>query len=62
MTHVDIQQAKERFMELVEIAAAALRLGPVETQIRGRRFGSAKGLITMTEEFDDPLADFKDYM
>ncbi|MDD2662092.1 DUF2281 domain-containing protein [Methylobacter sp. Wu8] len=26
------------------------------------RFGSAKGLISMAEDFDEPLDDFKDYM
>ena len=27
-----------------------------------RKFGSAKGKIRMSEDFDEPLADFKDYM
>lgn len=27
-----------------------------------RVFGSSKGLIKMTEDFDAPLDDFKDYM
>jgi uncharacterized protein DUF2281 len=26
------------------------------------RFGSAKGLITMSDDFDEPLEDFKEYM
>ncbi len=26
------------------------------------QFGSAKGLITMSEDFDEPLDDFKEYM
>ena len=26
------------------------------------RFGSAKGLITMSDDFDAPLADFADYV
>lgn len=26
------------------------------------RFGSAKGLISIAENFDEPLDDFKDYM
>jgi antitoxin (DNA-binding transcriptional repressor) of toxin-antitoxin stability system len=29
---------------------------------RQRLFGSAKGLITMSDDFDAPLEDFKDYM
>jgi antitoxin (DNA-binding transcriptional repressor) of toxin-antitoxin stability system len=29
---------------------------------RRQLFGSAKGLITMSDDFDQPLEDFKDYM
>jgi antitoxin (DNA-binding transcriptional repressor) of toxin-antitoxin stability system len=29
---------------------------------RKRVFGSAKGLIKMSPDFDDPLEDFKEYM
>ncbi|MDQ7783825.1 MAG: type II toxin-antitoxin system prevent-host-death family antitoxin [Desulfomonilaceae bacterium] len=73
MTQVDILQAKKRFLELVERAAAGeeviiskdekplVKLGPVVSQKGRRRFGSAKGLITIPREFDDPLEDFKEY-
>jgi antitoxin (DNA-binding transcriptional repressor) of toxin-antitoxin stability system len=27
-----------------------------------RRFGSAKGLIHIADDFDEPLEDFRDYM
>ena len=27
-----------------------------------RRFGCAKGLITLSPDFDEPLEDFKEYM
>lgn len=27
-----------------------------------RQFGSAKGMIRMTEDFDEPLEDFAEYM
>ena len=27
-----------------------------------RQFGSAKGLLTVPDDFDDPLDDFADYM
>lgn len=26
------------------------------------RFGSARGLVSMSDDFDEPLEDFKDYM
>jgi len=31
-------------------------------QIKKRHFGSAKGLITIADDFDEPLADFNEYM
>jgi antitoxin (DNA-binding transcriptional repressor) of toxin-antitoxin stability system len=38
------------------------RLVPVRNGLRRPRFGSAKGLITMADDFDEPLEDFADYM
>jgi antitoxin (DNA-binding transcriptional repressor) of toxin-antitoxin stability system len=29
---------------------------------RQRLFGSAKGFITVSDDFDEPLAEFQDYM
>jgi antitoxin (DNA-binding transcriptional repressor) of toxin-antitoxin stability system len=29
---------------------------------RRPKFGSAKGLVTISDDFDEPLEDFKDYM
>jgi antitoxin (DNA-binding transcriptional repressor) of toxin-antitoxin stability system len=74
MTQVELQQAKERFLELVELAAGGeeiiiskdrqpfVKLSRVHGHKDQRRFGSAKGLITMAKEFDEPLEDFKEYM
>lgn len=33
-----------------------------ETNIKERKFGCAKGLFEMHEDFDEPLDDFKEYM
>lgn len=74
MTQVELQQAKERFFELVELAAGGeeiiiskdrqplVKLSRVHAQKQQRQFGSAKGLITMAEDFDEILEDFKEYM
>ncbi|MGA7876587.1 MAG: DUF2281 domain-containing protein [Desulfoferrobacter sp.] len=74
MTEVELQQAKERFLELVELAACGeeiiiskdkqplVKLSRVHSHKQQRLFGSAKGLITMAEDFDEPLEDFKEYM
>ena len=34
----------------------------VEPSAAYRQFGSAKGLFTMSDDFDAPLEDFEDYM
>jgi ABC-type phosphate/phosphonate transport system substrate-binding protein len=31
-------------------------------EIKERQFGYAKGLFKMSEDFDEPLDDFKEYM
>ncbi len=35
---------------------------PLPKVERRPQFGSAKGLITMSDDFDEPLEDFKEYM
>ncbi len=37
-----------------------VRLAPIGKQ-HARKVGSAKGLFTMSEDFDDPLPDFDEY-
>lgn len=47
---------------------ASVQLVPrsIEPESRGecreRQFGSAKGMIKMSDDFDEPLEDFKEYM
>jgi antitoxin (DNA-binding transcriptional repressor) of toxin-antitoxin stability system len=73
MTHIDIEQAKVRFAELLELAAGGqevvidkdqqpfVRLSPAGSTRPPREFGSARGLIQIMPDFDEPLADFEDY-
>ncbi|RLD51789.1 MAG: DUF2281 domain-containing protein [Bacteroidetes bacterium] len=35
---------------------------PNETKKKKSNFGSAKGLIIMSEDFDDPIDEFKPYL
>ncbi len=37
-------------------------LGEPDARPRKRTFGSAKGLIKIADDFDDPLEDFREYM
>jgi prevent-host-death family protein len=74
MHQVDIQEAKMQLPDLVEAAMSGIevvitqdnrpvvKLVPLAWSKPRPRFGSAKGLITMSEVFDAPLEDFKDYM
>lgn len=40
----------------------SVRLVPLAHPDKRPQFGSAKGLIEMSDDFDAPLNDFKDYM
>lgn len=76
MTVVTLQEARERLEALLAEAAkggevvitgedgSAFKLVPSEsTPAKGRGLiGSAKGEIWMSEDFDEPLEDFKEYM
>ena len=74
MTQIELQDAKEQFMKLVEMAANGeeiviyknkqpfVKLLSIAAPSRQREFGSAKGLIQMADDFDEPLADFEEYM
>ncbi len=74
MTQVELKQAKDRFYDLIELAASGeeviiargkrpyVKLLPIHKPKQPRQFGSAKGLIMMADDFDEPLEDFAEYM
>lgn len=69
---VNVQEAQRRLPELLDEVAAgkevviarpdgtAVRLTLLEPD-RRPRFGSARGMFTMSEDFDEPLEDFAPY-
>jgi prevent-host-death family protein len=73
MNQVSIEEAKARLPDLIDAAVSGeevviargdrqlVRLVPVSRMKSRPRFGSAEGLITMTENFDEPLEDFGAY-
>jgi len=52
----DLKQEVSDFVEFLKQKAKAKR------KLEGRKPGTAKGLIKMAPDFDEPLEDFKDYM
>jgi prevent-host-death family protein len=74
MHQVDLEEAKTHLPDLIEIAVRGIevvitkdnqpvvKLVPLAPSKPHLRFGSAAGKITMSEDFDAPLEDFKDYM
>jgi prevent-host-death family protein len=71
----DIHEANIHFLEIMERVAkgeeviierngqAVARISPlaVTSQLPPRQFGSAKGLVQIADDFDEPLQDFADY-
>jgi antitoxin (DNA-binding transcriptional repressor) of toxin-antitoxin stability system len=40
----------------------AIKLTPIISVQLRPKFGSAKGLVSMSDDFDEPLAEMKEYM
>lgn len=74
MSPVTIEQAKTRLPELIEAAVSGeevviakddqhlVKLVPVSLEKGRPQFGSARGLIQMSDDFDESLQDFAEYM
>lgn len=64
MTHlIDLINAAMRGEDVVIVKdeRSMVRLVPMPPK-SGRRAGSAKGMIKMADDFDEPLEDFGEYM
>ncbi len=74
MHQVTIEEAKIQLPELIEAAVQGedvfitkedqqvVKLVAVVQSGQRPQFGSAAGLIQMSDDFDDPLPDFNEYM
>lgn len=73
MVKVALEEATSRLPALIEAAVNGetvyitmneqiIRLVPEITIPQPRKAGSAKGLIHMSADFDEPLEDFREYM
>ena len=71
---VTVKDAKNKLDDLIEAVINGdevfivtddekmFQLIRVDAPIKHRKAGSAKGLIEISDDFDAPLEDFKDYM
>jgi prevent-host-death family protein len=74
MHQVNIEEAKNRLPSLIQQVIQGeeivitmddkpvAKLVSVSATKPQPQFGSARGLITMSDDFDEPLDDFKEYM
>lgn len=74
MHQVSLEEAKTQLPDLIDAAVGGeeiiiakdsqhlVKLVPITTKKPRPQFGSAKGLITMSDDFDEPLEDFEEYM
>jgi antitoxin (DNA-binding transcriptional repressor) of toxin-antitoxin stability system len=74
MHQVSLEEAKTQLHDLIDAAVGGeeviiakdpqhlVKLVPIVTTKPHPQFGSAKGLITMLDDFDEPLEDFEEYM
>ncbi len=71
---VSATEAAARLQELVDAAVdgeeviiciddrPAIKLVPIESIKPRPKFGSARGLVWMSDDFDEPLEEFREYM
>jgi antitoxin (DNA-binding transcriptional repressor) of toxin-antitoxin stability system len=74
MQQIDLNEAKKHLIDLIEAALGGeevvitqddqpvLKLVRVSAPKVHRKAGSAKGLITTSDDFDAPLEEFQEYM
>lgn len=73
MHEVDVKQAKQHLPELIEQTISGeevvitkggqpvVKLVAISKGKRQRQFGSARGLIKISDDFNEPLEDFEEY-
>jgi prevent-host-death family protein len=74
MHQVSLEEAKTQLPDLIDAAVEGeeiiivkdpqhlVKLVPIATTKPRPQFGSAKGLIILSDDFDEPLKDFEEYM
>jgi antitoxin (DNA-binding transcriptional repressor) of toxin-antitoxin stability system len=73
MHQIRLQEAETQLAKLIETAAGgeeviitrsdgtSFKIVPMGVATAIPKFGSAKGLVRMSDDFDEPLEDFEEY-
>lgn len=73
MLKLDIKEANHQLEKLIQKVSQgeeviitdnqgeSFQILPLKSTKKRPKFGSAKGLISMSDDFDEPLAEFDDY-
>lgn len=57
------ESMKAEVADFIEFLEKKAKSKKSETEVSKKpKFGSAKGLFTISKDFDEPLKDFKEYM
>lgn len=72
MQNIDINQVKQQLPKILENIEGTIiitkqglpiaKIVGIPNKKKKRQFGSAKGLIKISDDFDAPLDDFEEYM
>jgi antitoxin (DNA-binding transcriptional repressor) of toxin-antitoxin stability system len=74
MHQIDVEEAKSNLPDLIDAAINGeevviakdeqhvVKLVPISRARPRPQFGSARGLISIADDFDEPLKDFADYI
>ncbi|WP_414575975.1 type II toxin-antitoxin system Phd/YefM family antitoxin [Anabaena sp. CCY 9402-a] len=74
MTQITLAEASQHLSDLIDAALEGeeiiiikdnkpvVKLTPVLPIKRRLKFSRAKGIVTISDDFDEPLEDFKEYM
>lgn len=74
MYQIELDEAKSQMESLIQTALSGeevvitrddepvVKLVPIPKSNGSRKAGTAKGMFSMSEDFDEPLEDFRDYM
>lgn len=74
MQRINLSDASQQLPDLIEAVLngeeivilkgdrPVVQLTPIEPMPKRRQPGSAKGLVWISDDFDEPLEEFKDYM